>query len=141
MTALAWRAATLADVPLLARWNMELNEDEGHPPWMEPTGYATRMAGFLEREGYAATLFEIAGTPIGYALHRREPEGQFLRQFYIARDRRRSGLGRAAFALLRGEVWPRGVPLGLDVLSGNARGFAFWRSLGFRDHATRLVLK
>ena len=78
---------------------------------------------------------------VGYALYRpTDPDsegsgGLYLRQFFIARDRRRSGSGRRAFACFRKEVL-EGRPLRLEVLRSNPGGEAFWRACGLVPYCT-----
>lgn len=134
-----WRKATEADVPLLADLNRQLREDEA--PLAEPlrVNFEERMQGWLAGE-YAAVLFELDETPIGYALWRdNEGRGIYLRQFFVARERRRQGLGRKAFELLSRDVLPPGTDITLEVLEQNPVGFAFWRALGFGAYARTLV--
>jgi GNAT superfamily N-acetyltransferase len=91
-----------------------------------------RMRGWLSTD-YKAVVFS-AVEPVGYALFKNEPDSVYLRQFFIRRDRRGSGLGKEAFALLRGQVWPRDSRLTVEVLCANEAATAFWRSVGFRDY-------
>jgi GNAT superfamily N-acetyltransferase len=72
--------------------------------------------------------------------HRNPMTVDQLAQFFVRRDRRRSGIGRAAFAILREQVWPRGVRLTVDVLCRNHGGIAFWCSVGYRDYCLTLEI-
>jgi GNAT superfamily N-acetyltransferase len=87
--------ATPADAAALADMNWQLIRDEGHRNPMTVPQLADRMARWLGGQ-YEAVLFEEAGRPVGYALFRREPEHIYLRHFFVARDCRRRGVGRAA---------------------------------------------
>lgn len=131
------RFATGDDVPLLARLNRELVEDEGHAVGVAPGDFETRMRVWLEGE-YSAVLFEQGGDVLGYALFRPVDSGVYLRQFFVARGARRRGHGRAAIALLRERVWPPGTTVTVDALARNERAIAFWRALGFDDYALTL---
>lgn len=132
-----YREAVHADVPLLARLNRELILDEGHRNTMLLAELEARMAGFLASD-YAAVIFEdeAAGPecarsePAGYALFRRAPDHVYLRQFFVCRDRRRTGVGRRAIEWLRQNAWSDSR-IRIDVLIGNDRAIAFWRSVGF----------
>ncbi len=75
------------------------------------------------------------------ALFRESGEGVHLRQFFVRRHRRRSGVGRAAIALLKQEVWPQGVRLTVDVLGHNEAAIDFWRSMGHRDDCLSLEIR
>jgi GNAT superfamily N-acetyltransferase len=127
------RAAQRSDAAALARMNGELIRDEGHRNPMSVAELEARMAKWLEGE-YQAVLFEEDGTALGYALFKREPEWVYLRQFFVARGRRRKGIGREALRRLRAEVWKDAPRIRLDVLTGNASGIAFWRAMGFQDY-------
>ena len=129
-----YRAATPADAGLLAEMNWQLIRDEGHRNPMTVAQLADRMAGWLGR-GYEAVLFEDAGRVVGYALFRREPEHIYLRHFFVARDCRRRGIGRAALGWLREQFWGELARVRVEVLVGNAAGVAFWRAAGFADYA------
>jgi GNAT superfamily N-acetyltransferase len=136
MPQLSWRYATLSDHALLTRLNKELAEDEGHFRAALPLAwFGERMAEFLaEGSPYSAVIFEHDGQPAAYALWRAEDpgfEGVYLRHFYVARDHRRSGLGRAAIAMWRGEALPPDTLVRIEALWGNQRGRAFWRAVGF----------
>ena len=133
-----FRPATGADLPLLAAWNEELIEDERGDTCLDRSSLETRMRGWLANE-YRAVLFENDGRAVGCALFRPDEAGVYLRHFFIARDRRRQGLGRGAVALLLARVFPRGARVSLQVLNQNAAGLAFWRALGFADSAQTLV--
>jgi GNAT superfamily N-acetyltransferase len=128
-----YRYATTADVAVLANMNVDLIRDEGHRNPMSVGELQARMADWLSGE-YQAVLFEDDGEPVGYALFRREPQWVYVRQFFVVSTRRRRGVGRAAVDWLLNNAWPQDIPVRLDVLTGNAGGIAFWRSLGFGDY-------
>jgi GNAT superfamily N-acetyltransferase len=134
---LTWVRATPGDAPLLAAMNKRLIEDEGHSNPMSVLELERRMRGWLGSGEYEAVLFGGA-PPRAYALFRRDPDGVYLRQLYVERDCRRAGVGRAAVALLVGEVWPAGARVKLDVLVGNVAARAFWKAVGFREYAVMM---
>jgi len=131
---LAFRVATAADVPQLARWNQQLIEDEGHDNAMSLDQLVVRMHTWLATE-YRALVFEEPGTsaPAAYALFREAPEWIHLRQFFVDRDRRRRGIGACAVALLRDSVFPPDVPVIVEAMSWNRAALSFWRAVGFTD--------
>jgi GNAT superfamily N-acetyltransferase len=137
MSSLAWRYARQTDIRLLAELNRQLIEDEGHRNTMSVAELADRMRGFLGGE-YRAVLFDRDGRLVAYALWAERGDGLYLRQFFVVREARRGGIGRNAMSILR--IWPSDVRLYLEVLTGNARGLAFWRSLGFADYALTLEM-
>lgn len=140
---LQYRFATPEDVPLLARMNRRLVEDERHrnrfrsDAWLEE-----RMRGFLAGD-YRAVLFEIAGGCVAYALytvHRERSDTTHLRQIFVERDWRRRGVGREAMRLLREEIWEAGRRITVGVLSGNADAIAFYKAVGFRPYALEMEM-
>lgn len=122
---------------MLAELNRQLIEDEGHANPMSVMELENRMRAWLVRP-YTAVVFASNGKIIGYALYRSEAAGIFLRQFFICREERRKGHGRAAMDLLFERVWPGGTMVNLEALCANHAGIAFWRSLGFEDYALTL---
>ena len=135
---LSWSYASEQDFALLADWNHQLIRDEGHRNPMTVEQLAERMKKWVQGE-YSAVVF-ADGDPVGYALYKEEETSVYLRQFFVRRDRRRSGIGRAAFDLLRSQIWPSGLRLTVDVLCQNAGGIAFWRSVGYRDYCLTLEI-
>jgi ribosomal protein S18 acetylase RimI-like enzyme len=133
------RQATEADLPLLARWNRELIEDERADNPMTVGQLELRLRGWLAGD-YDAVLFEEGGEPVAYALFLPDEGGVYLRQFFVSRAHRRRGAGREAFRLFRERCVPPGASLSLDVLVHNERALAFWRALGLREHALRFRL-
>jgi GNAT superfamily N-acetyltransferase len=134
-----YRLATVADAPALASMNEQLIRDEGHRNSMTLAELTTRMAGWLAGE-YEAVLFEEVGSPVGYALYRRDPEYVYLRQFHVLPACRRQGTGSAAIRWLWQHAWAGGR-VRVEVLVGNVGGIAFWRALGFTDYCLTLELE
>lgn len=134
---MTFRRATLDDCALLAELNHQLIHDEGHRNRMTTPQLEQRMKGWLASE-YAAVLFEEDGEVVAYALYREEPEQVYLRQLFVARKRRRQGIGRKAVEILRSKIWPQNKRLTVDVLVQNTTAVAFWRSLGYTDYCLTL---
>ena len=125
----------------LARMNAALLEDEDHRRRKSIEDLEARMRAWLAGE-YTAVLFDLGAEPIAYALFRAdEDESIFLRQFFVARELRRSGLGRRAFELLRRDVLPAGARIVIEVLVGNATAISFWRAMGFTEYAATFELR
>jgi ribosomal protein S18 acetylase RimI-like enzyme len=133
------REATLEDLPLLAELNLQLIEDQRSSNPMSVAELRERMRGWLAAE-YRALLFEIDSEPVAYAVFRPAEGGIHLRQFLVGRTLRRQGIGRRAFEAFRQRYVPPGAALTLEVLVHNSTGIAFWRALGFQDHALSLRL-
>ncbi len=124
-----------ADVAALARMNRMLIEDERAENDMTIPQLEQRMAGFLAGD-YRAYFFEAAGEAIGYALVNPSATPVYLRQFFICREKRRSGFGREAFYALLSHLGVRTIDI--DVYVWNEAGRAFWQSLGFRERAINM---
>jgi predicted acetyltransferase len=98
-----------------------------------------RMRGWLASE-YAAVIFEDGKDVVAYALYREQPEEIYLRQLFVVRNRRRQGIGRQAFEILRYKVWPTNKRLTVDVLVQNTAAVAFWRAVGCKDYCLALEI-
>ena len=136
---LTWRNVSDSDLGLLAEWNQQLIRDENHRNTMSVEQLEQRMKKWLQDGEYQAVLFS-SDQPVAYALFKKEAGLIYLRQFFVRRDRRNSGIGHATFDLLRSEIWPRGVRLTVDVLCGNGDALAFWRSVGYQDYCLTLEI-
>ena len=143
--AVALRKATQLDLPLLAAMNRRLIEDEGSRNPMDEEALRVRMAGWMRRRVYHFDLLVLEREAVGYAAYqvRREQyeparTNVFLRHFYIEREYRRRGLGRAAFALLVQTRFPADASVDLNVLADNLAGQRFWASVGFAPFYTAM---
>ena len=134
---LTHRPAALRDVPLLACLNRQLVEDEGARTRLTLDGLESRMRGWLRGE-YAATLFELAGEPVAYALYRKTEGGTHLRQFFVVRHERRRGIGRRAIELLLKRVLVSEATIELGVLAHNRAALGFWNAVGFSEYVITL---
>ena len=132
-----YRTAVEDDLALLAELNRQLIQDEGHENLMSIAELENRMRAWLARP-YTAILFLNEGDVVGYALYRTDNAGIFLRQFFIRRDQRRKGLGRAAIETLCRRVWPTGARVTLEALTANQAAIDFWHAVGFEDYALTL---
>jgi len=133
------REATAEDLPLLARLNRELIEDQGSSNPMSLAELEERMRGWLAGE-YRAVFFELASDVVAYAVVRPAEGGIHLRQFFVLRPFRRRGIGSRAFEAFRRRHVPAAAAITLEVLVHNETGLAFWRALGFEEHALSLRL-
>lgn len=134
------RMATISDVDTLAELNHQLIADEGSDNAMSVPQLAERLTEWLE-DRYRAVLFEEDGAPMAYALFRDDGPSIYLRQFFVAREHRQAGVGRAAMEKLLIEVFPAGKRVVVEVLAANQRGLAFWHALGFTDYFHTLELR
>lgn len=136
---MTFRQATVADCGQLAELNHQLIRDEGHQNRMTVPELEQRMKGWLASD-YQAVLFEEDGVVVAYGLYREQPEEIYLRQLFVTGNRRRQGIGRRAFEILRAEIWPKHKRLTVEVLVSNTAAVAFWRSVGYKDYALTLEI-
>jgi GNAT superfamily N-acetyltransferase len=136
---MTFRKATSDDCALLADLNHQLIRDEGHRNQMTVPELEQRMRGWLAAE-YTAVIFEDGKEVTAYALYREQSEEIYLRQLFVVRNRRRQGIGRQAFEVLRSKVWPANKRLTVDVLVQNAAAVAFWRAVGCKDYCLTLEI-
>lgn len=133
-------AASEADIPQLAELNLQLMEDERHPNMLPLEDLRARMARWVAGE-YHVPVFRNGPRICGYAAWCVEERGTYLRHFFICRDQRRRGLGRAIIARLRRDHFPKDQPLQLEAAIWNKDAIAFWRAIGFRDFGLTLEMK
>lgn len=129
------------ELDLLVQLNRQLDEDEPHPHPLPLPALTVRMARWLDSGEYEVLLLRSGDQLIGYAVWRAEEVGTYLRHFFICRDRRRQGWGRAAIHRLCRDVFPKDRPINIDTVVGNTQGIAFWRAIGFRDFSLGMELK
>ena len=79
------REASEADVPLLARLNRQLIEDERSPNPMSVAQLDSRIRRWLDAN-YRAIIFEHDSETLAYALFRPDEAGIYLRQFFVCRE-------------------------------------------------------
>ena len=134
-----YRPATLADVPLLAELNHQLIRDEGHRNPMTVPELEERMHGWLATE-YQVIIFEDDAGVVAYTLYRDDGPGIYLRQFFVARHRRRQGLGRQAMQILLNDIWPKHIHLTVEALWRNPAAIEFWKAVGFSEYCLSLEI-
>ena len=126
------------DIAQIARWNVELHEDEGSRP-MAIVDAETRLRKWLTEDTFQILIIRVDGQSIGYILYQVRPatpgirgsvESTYIRQFYINRKARRCGHGKKAIECFREQVLSD-TQLHLDVKVSNPGGQKFWESLGF----------
>ena len=132
--------AEISEAELLADLNLQLMADEAHSYPLERAVLIARMRRWIEGE-YQVLLFRRGERVAGYAVWRPEDRGSYLRHFFICRDQRRQGVGRAAMQMLVRDVFPTDQPLQLEVSTWNTSALDFWHALGFKDIAIALELK
>jgi predicted acetyltransferase len=106
---------------------------------MTTTELIERMRNWLTTY-YRASIFEDDTEIIAYALYKEDEDRVYLRQLFVQRRNRRSGVGRQSMNILFSEVWPRDKRVTVDVLCHNSGAIAFWRSVGFTDYSLSLEI-
>ena len=135
------RVAVPADSAQLAEWNAQLIADEGHRNRMTAGELEARMRTWLEGGEYTAVVFADGGEDAAYALYRETDADIHLRQLFVARHRRREGIGRRAVQTLQTDVWNPGKRRTVEVLAGNAAAIQFWRAMGYADYSILLEMR
>ena len=136
---LSHRAATIADAPLLAELNHQLIHDEGHRNRMTVPELEERMRNWLATD-YRAVLFARGESVAAYTLFRPEGCAVYIRQFFVGREYRRSGMGRMAMQILLNNTLRDFQRVYLDVIIKNSAAHAFWKTVGFRDYAVTMEI-
>lgn len=134
-----FRRATTKDIPELAKFNAQLNRDDASSNKMTEAELEARMNRFFD-QGYIAVIFSDSGATVGYALYRSDDDSFFLRQFFVATQARRKGVGKQAVKWLQENMWKDAERITVQVMVGNQRGLEFWRAVGFVDYAMTMEL-
>src|SRR5687768_15264034 len=134
------RIASDDDCSMLAAWNQQLIEDEGHRNPMNVAELEQRMCKWLTSGEYKAVIFEDEGEAVAYALFRETEAEIYLRQFFVVRHRRREGIGRLAIQQLFSNCWPQEKRRTVDVLTKNTAAVSFWRAMGYMDYGLSLEI-
>ena len=119
---------TLGDCALLATLNRQLIEDEASDNPMNWAQLEQRMRDFLVGD-YRAYFYVIEQEIVGYTLVRVTKTPKYLRQFFICREHRRRGYGKAFFGELMDALGDETIDI--EVYAWNEAGSQFWQSLGF----------
>ncbi|WP_240422006.1 GNAT family N-acetyltransferase [Paenibacillus periandrae] len=126
------------DLDFLAVLNKQLIEDEQHDNKMNTEQLKERMRSFINSD-YKAYKFEEHGENIGYALVNHIKQPLYLRQFFICRNCRRKGYGKAAFEKLLEFLNTKNIDI--EVMHLNNAGYEFWKSLGFTERSVYMRLE
>jgi ribosomal protein S18 acetylase RimI-like enzyme len=132
------RALGDQDIPQLAKWNVQLHEDEGSTP-MSVEAATERIRRWLDANTFQGAVFVVDEKAVGYLLYEHRPvhadlrasESVYVRQFFISRESRRRGHGTKAFETFLRELVPERANVILDVKTSNGPGQRFWETLGF----------
>ena len=118
----------LSDIRQLAVLNLQLIEDEKSDNPMTVEELEDQMSEFMNGD-YNAYFYRDEGSIIGYALVRISSRPMYLRHFFVCREYRRNGCGKAFFGDLLKELGVRTIDI--EVYLWNETGKRFWESLGF----------
>lgn len=136
------RESDRADHAMLARMNLHLRQDEGIRATLTLKEMEARFARFQDIDGYSVEIFMLANGPVGFVTYRIEADDSltgvsrvYIRQFFITRDMRRTGLGRACLELLLDKRVSKPNTVRLEVLETNPNGLAFWMAAGFSGYS------
>lgn len=133
--------AKLSDVPLLAQMNDRLVVDQGSLNPFSMAELEQRFNEWLQTGTWQVDVVLEREQVVGYAVYQQREDYYYpdqrvvyVRQFYIEREYRGQGVGRAAFQALRQSRFPKGFPVALDVVATNPAGQHFWSKLGFSPY-------
>lgn len=137
----ALRAATSADIPIIAR----LSEELGYP--LEEEVVRSRMAHLAVLPEHAILVAELAGAVCGWIhvhAHRSLVSGARadIYGLVVSRDVRRRGIGRMLMSAAEG--WARERKLDLVVLRSNVQrpeSHAFYPAIGYEHFRTQAVYR
>lgn len=145
MSTMTLRPAREDDIETLAELNKQLLQDEGHPAPISVPELLARHRDWLATGEWSQDILDVEGHLVGYIVHAPNPypldpeiPERFIRQFCIARQYRRNGLGRDAFELFMETRVAPGGRVTLDVLETNPTGQAFWEAVGCRPFFRRM---
>ena len=134
---LSIRAATPADLPLIARFIRDLAQYErlAHEVRFDEAGLGQHLFGPVPRA--EVLIGEVDGTPRGFALFFHNfstfegAPGLYLEDLFVEPEARGAGLGKALLARLAAIAVERGCArLEWSVLDWNAPSIDFYQSLG-----------
>jgi GNAT superfamily N-acetyltransferase len=138
------KAATLDDIETLTTMNKQLIEDEGSRNPMDIAQLRQRMMDMIEGE-WNVLLINNQTEDVGYMIYKVSPDEYFpdqselyIRQYFIKRQHRGTGLGAQAFNLISEKYFPENTVLTLDVLEINPGGRKFWEKVGFKPYLTHM---
>lgn len=129
---------SINDVPVLAKMNKHLIEDENAENSMNISQLEKRMQEFINT-GYKAFFFTSNDSIIGYGLCNMTQTPIYLRQFFIQREERRKGYGKEAFYKLLECIGKNEIDI--DVYEWNTTAIRFWESLGFKNRCFNMRYK
>lgn len=131
MSDLRLRDAVRSDLDRLVSMNAELIEDEAYDTPLSREELEVRWSGFLSNQFRVFIFLSDRSDDeiVGYAVLDTSRQPVYLRQFFIARNNRRRGYGRIAFARICETIAVD--RLDVEVMAWNDVGKKFWRSLGF----------
>lgn len=97
--------ATEGDLPNLGQLNRLLIEDENYLNSMDTIELSERMRGWLADGSHRIVVFLLEREVVGYASFRFEEEEVYLRQFFVVREYRRTGIGGKMLEILEREYF------------------------------------
>ncbi len=138
------RHACVNDIPILARMNQHLIEDEMSRNPMSLSELESRMTGWINGD-WQAKVIERDNEPVGYILfqfrsdeYRTLQQTVYVRQFFVERECRSRGIGRRAFEIIAENDFADVSSVVLDVLETNPQARHFWESLGFQPYCSTM---
>ena len=141
------RTMTAIDIKQVAKWNVQLREDEASKP-LSIEEASERYERWFREDLFQGAIFLIGNQAVGYVLYTNRPmdadirgtDSVYVRQFFIVREARRQKLGTHAFNLFLKELVPSALRCSLQVRASNLFGQRFRESLGFKQESVAYEL-
>jgi ribosomal protein S18 acetylase RimI-like enzyme len=124
------KIATIEHLEILTQMNIQLREDEQIDNIMSEKDVRDRMEGFLNGLVYKAILFINNDKAIGYCLIDFTKKPLYLRQIFINREERSSGLGKMFLRMVMDNYDIKEIDV--EVMVWNEKAINFYTNFGFK---------
>jgi len=124
------KIATIEQLEILTQMNIQLREDEQIDNIMSEKDVRDRMEGFLNGLVYKAILFTNKDITLGYCLIDFTKKPLYLRQIFINREERSSGLGKMFLRMVMDKYDIKEIDI--EVMVWNKKAINFYTNFGFK---------
>ena len=124
------KVATIEYLEILTQMNIQLREDEQIDNTMSEKEVKDRMKGFISGDIYKAILFITKKQIQGYCLIDFTKKPLYLRQLFLNREERNTGLGKMYLGLVLEKYNIKEIDI--EVIVWNENAINFYENFGFR---------
>jgi ribosomal protein S18 acetylase RimI-like enzyme len=124
------KIATIEHLEILTQMNIQLREDEQIDNIMSEKDVRDRMEGFLNGLVYKAILFIDNNKTLGYCLIDFTKKPLYLRQIFINRKERSTGLGKIFLRMVMAKYDIKDIDV--EVMVWNEKAIKFYTNFGFK---------